>query len=390
MPIFFLPLLILSIIACCIEVEVSVPGFPEMGKHFDVGGGIIQLTIAFNFLGFCLTALVYGPLSECFGRRSIMIIGNALLMAGAIGCACAPTINLLLASRFVQGVGASTSAVVVFAMIADVYEGDKAVKFIGMMNSILTTIMALAPVVGGFINEAVGWRGNYSCVALISIISWISLLLILPETKKNFKSFDLRKMLIDYRKLSTSAQFIFAALVPSLLYAAYMAFVTVAPFLYMETFELPTMTYALHQAAVVGTFCLVSFYTGKINQKMGGRNCVILGQILCLVGALALVIVSLASPHSPYLITILMMVFCMGFAVSYPVIFAFSLEIFPEIKGTASSAIMSTRAFLIAVLVGLTAYFYNGHPLGIALMILMIVLLVTGFLIILLRRKSFR
>ncbi len=76
MPRIFLPLLILSIIACCIEVEISVPGFPDIANYFNVSDGVVQLTVAYNFLGFCLSALFYGPLSECYGRRKVMIVGN--------------------------------------------------------------------------------------------------------------------------------------------------------------------------------------------------------------------------------------------------------------------------------------------------------------------------
>ena len=109
MPRRFLPLLILSLIACCIEVDISVPGFPDMGRHFNVEDGIIQMTIAYNFLGFCLGAAIYGPLSDAYGRRPIMIWGNAILLLGAIGCVIAPSIPFLLATRLIQGIGASAS-----------------------------------------------------------------------------------------------------------------------------------------------------------------------------------------------------------------------------------------------------------------------------------------
>lgn len=99
-----------------------------------------------------------------------MIIGNAMLLIGAIGCVFAPSINWLLISRFAQGIGDIVS-VIVFAIIADSYQGNKAVKFIGIMNAILTVVMAIAAILGSFINEAVGWRGSYSTVAVMCLIS---------------------------------------------------------------------------------------------------------------------------------------------------------------------------------------------------------------------------
>jgi len=159
-------LLILSLIAKFIEIDISVPSFPDIVRYFNVSEGTIQLTIAYNFLGFCIGGLFFGPLSECYGRRRIMIIGNTLLLIGAVGCVFAPSVFSLLIFRFIQGIGASTS-VVVFAIVADSYQGDKAIKFIGIMNSVLTVVMAIAPVLGSFINEIVGWRGNYATVAIL-------------------------------------------------------------------------------------------------------------------------------------------------------------------------------------------------------------------------------
>ncbi len=231
---------------------------------------MIQLTIAYNFLGFCLAGLFYGPLSECYGRRRVMVIGNALLLIGAMGCVFAPSIQWLLVSRFIQGIGASTSAVVVFAMIADAYQGgDKAVKYIGIMNSVLTTLMAMAPVAGGFINEAVGWRGNYSVVAIVCLISWVLLFFMLPETRMERETFSLKKVLKDYKKLLTSSKFISSSLVPSLGYSAYISFVVCGSFLYMETFGMSTVAYALHQGSIVGAFSIVSILSGKLIGKFG-------------------------------------------------------------------------------------------------------------------------
>nr|WP_237349961.1 MFS transporter [Wolbachia endosymbiont of Cylisticus convexus] len=176
-------LLILSLIAKFIEIDISIPSFPDIVRYFNVSEGTIQLTIAYNFLGFCIGGLFFGPLSECYGRRRIMIIGNTFLLIGAVGCVVAPSVFYLLISRFIQGIGVSTS-VVVFAIIADSYKGDKAVKFIGIMNSVLTVVMAIAPVLGSFINEIVGWRGNYASVAILCLISWVLLLFLLPETKR--------------------------------------------------------------------------------------------------------------------------------------------------------------------------------------------------------------
>ncbi|KAB2978252.1 MULTISPECIES: multidrug effflux MFS transporter [unclassified Wolbachia] len=380
-------LLILSLIAKFIEIDISVPSFPDMVHYFNVSEGTIQLTIAYNFLGFCIGGLFFGPLSECYGRRRIMIIGNTLLLIGAVGCVFAPSIFWLLISRFVQGIGVSTS-VVVFAIVADSYKGDEAVKFIGIMNSVLTVVMAIAPVLGSFINEIVGWRGNYASVAVICLISWVLLLLALPETKKDRDTFSLKKMMKDYRKLLSNPRFVTLSLMSSLFSAAYMSFITCGPFLYMKTFGLSSTIYALHQGAIVGCFSLISLFAGKILQKLGAIKCVISGTSVGAIGSLLLVIFSIIVPHSFYLVTLSMIIFSIGCAIFQPVIFNASINVFPEIKGTASSAVSFIRAFIMAIFIGLTSYIYNGQTISVAVLVLSAIVLELVFTVYLLRLKD--
>ncbi|WP_353278330.1 multidrug effflux MFS transporter [Wolbachia endosymbiont (group B) of Longitarsus flavicornis] len=380
-------LLILSLIAKFIEIDISVPSFPDMVRYFNVSEGTIQLTIAYNFLGFCIGGLFFGPLSECYGRRRIMIIGNTLLLIGAVGCVFAPSVFSLLISRFIQGIGASTS-VVVFAIVADSYQGDKAIKFIGIMNSVLTVVMAIAPVLGSFINQIVGWRGNYATVAILCLISWVLLLFLLPETKKDRDIFSLKKMMKDYRKLLSSSKFMVLSLQQSLFSAAYMSFITCGPFLYMETFGLSSTIYALHQGAIVGSFSLISLFSIKILKKFGAVWCVISGTSVGAIGSLLFVILSVIMPHSFYLVTLSMIIFSIGCAICQPVVFNASINVFPEIKGTASSALSFIRAFVMAIFIGLTSYVYNGQAINISLLVLSAVALELIFTAYLLFSRS--
>jgi DHA1 family bicyclomycin/chloramphenicol resistance-like MFS transporter len=391
MPRLFLPLIILSIVACCIEVDISVPSFPDMAHYFNVSGDIIQMTIAYNLLGFGVGALAYGPLSDSYGRRPIMLWGNGILLIGAVGCVIAPSIPILLATRFLQGIGAAASAVVAFAMIADVYPGkEKSAALLGIMNAVFTGIMAFAPLLGGFINEAVSWRGNYGVVALICLVSWIFLVFTLPETKKSQEPFRPQKIGLDYIQLLTNFPFLCASIVPSMLYGIYLSFIAQASFLYTETFQLSVMEYVFHQAVILITFAVVSLFSGKITHKIGARKSVNLGMLISLVGSVGLVGSSIMFPTSPNLTTLFMSLVCLGSAISYPVIFGASLEIFPEIKGTSSSLIMSMRSLVCFCTVAVTGYCYNGHSLRIALLVLMIFGLSTLFTLFLLKSNIFK
>jgi len=376
----FLPLLVLSLLACCIEVDISVPSFPDMASYFNVPDGMIQLTLAYNFFGFCFASLLYGPLSECYGRRKVMLIGNFLLLVGAAGCVYAPSIQFLLGMRLLQGAGAATSAVVAFAMVADAYQDEKAVRAISIMNSLLTTLMAGAPIAGAFINQAVGWRGNYGLVAIVCLVSWLSLALFLPETKEERTPFNVTEFFRNYKTLLSSLKFVASSFVPSLLCTAYISFVGCASFLYIETFHLSSVEYALHQGIVVGSFSVVSIFASKLSLLLGTRKAIIWGMVVSLLGALSLVMLSLVAPNSPYLTTTFMSIFCIGAAVTYPIVFAESLGVFPEIRGTAASAIMGMRMFLCSSCMGILSYIYDGRPITVSLVVLFLCAVTLAFI----------
>lgn len=392
-------LLMFSLIACCIELEISAPSFPDIMNSLQISEQLVGLTITYNLIAFCIAALIYGPLSEIFGRRRIMIIGNAILAIGALGCAMAPSIQWLLASRFIQGFGAATSAVVVLAMIADVYSTDKAAKLYGFMNAFFTTLMSLAPVTGGFISAAIGWRGNYTVVAVICVISWLVLYKFLPETHQkilgknstindnNFSSVGgvqlLTTTLVDYKRLLTSPLFLITSSIPSLLYGAYVAFVAIAPFIYMSTFKLSILEYTLHQGSILAVFALVSIFSGKITSRLGMYKTIWIS-----LGFISLASILMLISNTAYEFTLSNIISCFGSALLYPVIFAKSFEIFPELRGTASSAMMSLRYLSCAGITALASYLYDGKPFTLAAIILVANSIVVALTYVLLKKMQ--
>ncbi len=365
-------LLIFALINSCIELEISVPSFPSIMSYFGVAENIVGLTITTNLIGFCIAASLYGPLSDVFGRRRIMIVGNGILSIGAIGCVLSPSIHFLLFARFIQGLGAAASAVVISAIIADRYKTNEASKLYGIMNAIFTMLMALAPVAGGFINNTIGWRGSYGVVALICLISWLLLIAFLPETIRKKQPINLSRVLIDYKTLLTNRKFLYAASVPSLLYSCYMSFVTISPFIFMQTFNLNMLDYTLNIAIVVSSFAIVSSNANNITCFMGHKKTLLIALSLQTIGPLAMCFAT-NSTH----LSLSMSIFSIGFALIYPIVFARSMEIFPEIKGTVASAIMSLRYLTCSAITAISSYIYDESVFSLAIVLLLIAVLVT-------------
>jgi DHA1 family bicyclomycin/chloramphenicol resistance-like MFS transporter len=354
----FLPaLLVVALIGTIIELDMSVPSFPDIARALDASESAVQLTVTYNFFGYCLGALVYGPLSDRFGRRGVMLIGNTVMLAGALGCAVAPTIEFLLASRFVQGIGASTSVVLVFVIIADVYEGTQLLKMFGLTNAAMSTFMTAAPALGGLVNRTIGWRGNYAVVFGITLVSLLLMALFLPETRAERVKVGVRQVAGDYRRLLGSREFVAASLVPILLFAAYMVFIAASSFLYTDTFGLSTLAFAGNLLVIVASFAVTSLFATRIMTLLGGPGRTVACSIAA---AVAGVVLFLAFGDGPVSTTVSLAVFCVGFAAVYPVVFGRSLQVFPELQGAASSLNMSGRALLVTLFTGVASSLFTG------------------------------
>ncbi|WP_228973324.1 MFS transporter [Streptomyces sp. DH12] len=356
----FLPaLLVVALIGTIIELDMSVPSFPGITRELGASESAVQLTVTVNFLGYCLGALAHGPLSDRFGRRGVMLAGNTVMLVGALGCAVAPGIGFLLGSRFVQGVGASTSVVLVFVIIADVYEGARLLRMYGLTNAAMSAFMTAAPALGGMVDRTLGWRGNYAVVFAVTLVSLLLMVVYLPETRAERVEVSARQVAGDYRRLLRSGRFVAASLAPSLLFAGYMVFIATGSFLYTDTFGLSATAFAGHLLVVVACFAVTSLLAARITALLGGPGrTVVCGTAATVAGAALF----LALGDGPLSTTAPLALFCVGFATVHPVVFARSLQVLPELRGAASSLNMSARALLVAVSTGAASGLFTGDP----------------------------
>jgi len=362
-------LIIISLLGCCMEVDISLPSFPSIMNFFGATEAQVQSTLSLNFLAFCLSGMLYGPLSEALGRRGLMIFGAAAFSIGAVGCVFSFSIYQLMFWRFIQGLGASSTAVIGFTMISDRYNGAEAANYIGKINAYITIFMASAPILGSAIINYFTWRANFTFIAIIALVSCIFLFLQLPETKSERHSLELKKIFRDYWTVATNRKFLLYAAMPNMLVTAYLTFVGSASFYYINTCQLSYFQFAKQQGLIVLLFSLTSFYSNKIILKIGGRKAVHLGMLCCSISIVLFTYFAFKYPDSPHLITFAMCWMAVGCAFPMSVTFAQSLEILPNLKGACSSFIMSTRLLVSSIAVALTGILFDGSMRPVVLVI---------------------
>lgn len=351
------------------EIDISLPSFPSIMIFFDSTEAQVQNTLSLNFLAFCLSGLLYGPLSESMGRRGLMIFGATCFLIGAVGCIFSFSIYQLMFWRFIQGLGASSTLVMGFAMISDRYSGEVAAHYIGKINAYVTIFMAAAPILGSAIINYFTWRANFTFIAIIALISWLFLVFQLPETKTEKQALNIAALFKDYWTVSSNGKFLMYASMPNMLVTAYLTFVGSASFYYINTCKLSYFQFAMQQGLIVLLFSLTSFYAEKVISKIGSRKAVHFGMMCCAISIVLFTYFAFQYQDSPYLITFAMCWMAVGCAFPMSVTFAQSLEILPNHKGACSSFIMSTRLFLSSGAVALTGLLFDGSMRPVALVI---------------------
>jgi DHA1 family bicyclomycin/chloramphenicol resistance-like MFS transporter len=164
-------------------IDMYLPCFPQMAAELGSTEGAIQLSLMTFFAGLMLGQLAYGPLSDRFGRKPLIVVGMAVFVLGSVGCALAADIGQLLWLRLLAGLGGSIGMVIAFAIIKDVYHGPQIGRMMSMVLAVLGLCPVLAPLAGNALESAFSWRAIFWALAIWGVAVTALMLVALPETR---------------------------------------------------------------------------------------------------------------------------------------------------------------------------------------------------------------
>lgn len=360
---------ILMYILCCAEADIYVPAFPQMIKYFAILESEIQLIISINFLSLCIASLIAGPLSDSFGRRIVVLGGLFLLMLSSIVMVMLDNYTMLLIWRFIQGIATSVAMVCGGAIFFDYYSGEKAGKLIGIVNAVITSAMAGAPVLGAYLSEAFNWRANFIAVMILSIIVFLCFWLFIKETleEKQKKSFKINSILSDYIRVLSNPTFICYCLIACFPFIAIIVYITNLSVIFINHLGIELHDYSYYQASTSIAFVIFSLASIKIISYKGADFTKNLGGALSILGTVALLIIALIDHTNAFLICASMFIIAAGGSIMTGTFGSKALSLFPDINGIAMAACTALRLFIISASVGLTEIYFNGTIMPVAL-----------------------
>jgi DHA1 family bicyclomycin/chloramphenicol resistance-like MFS transporter len=246
-----------------------LPGLPELRADFGVGASQTQLTLSACLLGLATGQLLAGPMSDAFGRRRPLMLGVGLYAVASILCAVAPTIQALIAFRFIQGFAGAAGIVIARSVVRDLYSGVAAARFFSLLLLVSGLAPILAPLVGGQILRIVSWRGVFVALALIGVALVTATAVFLSETHpvERRQPAGARSILRTFRRLATDRTFVGYALSGGLASAALFSYISGSPFVLQEIYGVSPQTFSFIFAAIAAGYVTC----GQINGRLVGR-----------------------------------------------------------------------------------------------------------------------
>jgi DHA1 family bicyclomycin/chloramphenicol resistance-like MFS transporter len=158
-----------------LAMQIFLPALPAVQADFGAAAGTVQLTLSLSMVAIALSTLAYGPLSDRFGRRPVLLAGLVTFTVGTAICAVAPTIEVLIAGRIVQAAGGAAGMVLARAVVRDVWGQDRAAGVIAQLTMVMVVAPMIAPAIGGALTDVAGWRAVFAFVAVagLAIGAWV-------------------------------------------------------------------------------------------------------------------------------------------------------------------------------------------------------------------------
>ena len=298
-------LLILATSVSMMSTDIFVPSLPHLTDYFGVSAGYVKLTISLNVAAYCIGTLVNGPLSERFGRKSVLIWSMACFALFSIFCALSQSIGQLIAARILQGFVAAAEGVIVLAIIRDVFDQTDQIRVLAIYELTVSLTPAVAPIIGGYIYVYYGWRPNFYILAAIAVVTAILFQINYRESfEKDRNALKLKEIMDDYVGLMRNSRFMKYCLMLGAGVGFYFAFATAGPFILIKQYGLPTEYFGYYQGMMVIAYIAGSLITAKMAKTIAPHSLLLTALLIDFIGSVFLLYIAYAGIETKVLLAI--------------------------------------------------------------------------------------
>jgi len=351
-----------------LSTDLYLASLPSLGSVFGAPSSKVQLTLSMFVIAFGGAQLIIGPLSDRYGRRPVVITGLALYVLASLLCALAPTIELLIAARFIQALGCCSAIIIARAIVRDAYAPADSGRVVARASTWLSVAPLTGPILGSFLQVRFGWQAAFVALSILSSLVLLTVILRLPETNehKNPHATEWAGLSANFRLVLGSREFWTYALPGALSYGSIFAFISGSSPVLIRILQVPTAMFGFCFAFGVSGYMSGTIVCRHLLPKFGPAITLRIGTTMSLAaGALFLTAVGFGVAHWA-LVTGAMFLTMLAHGVNFPVSQSGSVTPFPKQAGTAAGlmgALYMSVAFMVGTAVGAS---FNGtlYPLA--------------------------
>jgi MFS transporter, DHA1 family, multidrug resistance protein len=343
--------------------QILTPAVPFVHRDFAISMAAAQTLISLAFATIAVMTLVYGPLSDRYGRRPVILAGTALFCAGSLIAALAPTPEVLIAARMLQAAGSSAGLVLTRTIVHDVYGRERSAKVLAYLTVVMIFVPMLSPLAGGVLLDHVSWRAIFGLCTMLGVVALTLLAMRLPETHpKRVAKLGLRQAFGNFGALLADRRYVGPALFFSFVMATFFVTQAAIPYLIVEVRGGTATEYGVWFAVLCAFYIGGNYATGRWGHFVARGKLIVFSGVGCLASAIAgLVAVRMLGWDTATLFVPAIALSLLG-AIAIAPVQAEAVSAQPERSGSASGLMSGMQMAIGAAAVQLIGFTHDGTP----------------------------
>ncbi len=353
------------------STDIAIPALPAIGRAFEATPGEVGMIVSLFALGVGVMQLVYGPLSDRWGRRPVLMAALTLYVAATVGIVLATSIEMLIGLRLLQAAGACAGTVLGRAIVRDMFDRDRGGRVLGYVMTAMTLVPGVGPIVGGELLVAFGWRAVFGLILAIGLVISVAAWRLLPET------------LAEDRRQADRAGAILGHFGAMLRHRAYLGFtlavcgsfvglfgyIAGAGYAYVEALGVAETGVGWLILLAVAGYMAGGFSGSRLQKRAGLERIVLAGLLVNVAGGTAMIACLVAGWHTVWAVAVPACLVFAGCGATLPQATAGALAPFSHVAGTAASLVGVLQMLTGAATAALIGWTYDGShgPMAVAM-----------------------
>jgi DHA1 family bicyclomycin/chloramphenicol resistance-like MFS transporter len=338
-------------------IDTFLPSFPAIAREFAISQEMVQQALSAYLLAFATMCLFYGTLSDSFGRRRVILASLLLFAVASVGACLAPGFGWLIASRVAQGLAAGAGMVIGLAIVRDRYTGAVAQRMMSHITMVFGLAPAIAPVIGGFLHVAFGWRSVFVFMAAIAVLLFAASHRFLEETLPVDKRvpFHPTTLARGYWNALRNHRFVASCLACGFAFGGMALYIASAASFVLDILHLPETAFAWLFVPMVGGMVAGSSLGGRLASRMPRARVLRIGLACMGVAGVVNVACNAAFVAALPWAVLPILVYTLGLGLAMPVMNMMTLDLLPGRAGLGASLLNFVRTLIFSLVSGVVA-----------------------------------